>query len=156
MGLVTVGDEVNISPTCDFGGLLEGQGEGFIANLLHHLLKLAGEEWKAICVQIDGLYEWGTFKEDQYRHAGTDLEIKKVSNNEIKVNQAYYIDMISNVDIPADRMRQEKAALNQDEVAACRTTLGSLQWLACQTQPQLSARCNILTSELLSKKTMEE
>ncbi|CAK9107809.1 unnamed protein product [Durusdinium trenchii] len=34
------------------------------------------------------------------------------------------------------------------EIAACRTSLGALQWLAVQSQPLITARCNLLITEL--------
>ena len=44
--------------------------------------------------------------------------------------------------------------MTADEIGACRATWGNLQWLALQTQPQLSARCNLLASEIITKKHM--
>ena len=41
------------------------------------------------------------------------------------------------------------------EVGACRALLGSLQWLAVQTQPLLTARCNFLLTEITMGGTME-
>ena len=45
--------------------------------------------------------------------------------------------------------------LSKPEIAACRTTLGALQWLAIQTQPQLCARCNLLLTEVVTSGTIE-
>ena len=112
-------------------------------------------EWRAICAKIDKLYEWGTIKEKQYRHAGTDVQVTHQNNStSITVNQDYYVEMVSDIEIEPDRLRREDTMLTVNEIAACRATLGHLQWLAVQTQPQLSARCNLLTSELASKKNM--
>ena len=46
-------------------------------------------------------------------------------------------------------MRDEESKLTPTEVGACRAALGSLQWLAVQTQPLLCARCNLLLTELV-------
>ena len=45
--------------------------------------------------------------------------------------------------------------MNSSEVAACRTALGALQWLAVQTQPQLCSRYNLLLTEVVTKAQMQ-
>eukprot|EP00438_Fugacium_kawagutii_P021819 Skav230869 [mRNA] locus=scaffold1335:307503:315465:- [translate_table: standard] len=127
-------------------GMMGGHVDDF-----HRIGNPASEEWQRICKLIDGLYTWGTAKRDEYRHAGTDLKLTRDSdgNQEITVNQQYYIDMLVDVNIPPDRLRDEPSKLTSSEMAACRAALGSLQWLAVQTQPQLCSRCNILLSELV-------
>ena len=108
------------------------------------------EEWREVCRRIYAAYTWGMAKTGEYRHAGTDLRISRDSDGdiEITVNQQYYIDMLTDVEIPADRLRQDHEVMTPSEISACRTALGALQWLAVQTQPLLSARCNLLLTEL--------
>ena len=84
-----------------------------------------------------------------YRHAGTDVMLSKDAHGDsvVTVNQQYYIDALT-VEMSADRLRQPGLKLTPEEVGACRAALGTLQWLAIQTQPQLCARCNLLLTEL--------
>ena len=133
-------------------GIMGGHVDDF-----HRCGNRLSPEWVQVCSQIDKLYEWGTAKRGNYRHAGTDLTsiINKDGSVEVKINQQYYIDSIADVSIDPDRLRQENAVMNPEEVAACRTTWGSLQWLALQTQPQLCARCNLLASEITTKRLMQ-
>ncbi|CAK9105955.1 unnamed protein product [Durusdinium trenchii] len=67
---------------------------------------------------------------------------------EIVVDQNSYVEGLTN------RLR-EQDALRPSEVAACRTALGALQWLAVQSQPLLTARCNLLLSEVTTAGTLE-
>ena len=85
----------------------------------------------------------------EYRHAGTDLKISRDPDGDVEttVNQQSYVDLLT-VEIPVDRIRQHQAVMTPSEISACRTALGALQWLAVQTQPLLSARCNLLLTEL--------
>ena len=129
-------------------GIMGGHVDDF-----HRCGNRLSHEW----IQIDKLYEWGTAKRGNYRHAGTDLTsiTNKDGSVEVKINQQYYIDSITDVNIDPDRLRQENAVMNPEEVAACRATWGSLQWLALQTQLQLCARCNLLASEITTKRLMQ-
>ena len=58
------------------------------------------------------------------------------------------------VSIEPERWSQQ-GPLTKSEIAACRTALGALQWLAIQTQPQLCARCNLLLTEVVTNGTIE-
>ena len=69
--------------------------------------------------KIDKLYEWGTIKEKQYRHAGTDVQVTHQNNStSITVNQDYYVEMVSDIGIEPDRLRREDAMLTVNEIAA--------------------------------------
>ena len=132
-------------------GIMGGHVDDF-----HRAGDHTSEEWLAICKKIDSAYHWGTAKRDEYRHAGTDLCVPKDADgdNVITVNQQYYVDMLQDVSIPPERLRDDKALLTTSEIGICRGALGSLQWLAIQTQPQLCARCNIILSELVKYRKM--
>ena len=108
-------------------------------------------KWNEVCRKIDAAYRWGTAKHSAYRHAGTDVQVKRDNDGDlvITVNQQYYVDSLPDLDISADRLRQEDARMTSHEIAACRGALGTLQWLAIQTQPQLCARCNLLLTEVI-------
>ena len=85
-------------------------------------------EWQDIKTQVDAAYTWGTSKVDEHRHAGTDLKVSRDAdgNQVIIVNQQYYIDMIEDVQISSDHIRDETAKLSTTELASYRTTLGAL------------------------------
>ena len=115
-----------------------------------HRLGDGSPEWLEIKKKIDTAYRWGMAKKGNYRHAGTDVATVWQPNGEfaIEVDQSYYVEGIPDLAIPPERLR-DNGPLRAQEVGACRTTLGALQWLAIQTQPQLCARCNILLTEIV-------
>lgn len=117
----------------------------------HRIGDPRSNEWATICARTDAAYKWGTAKVDEYRHAGTDLKVSRDrdGNQTITVNQQYYIDMLQDVDIAPDRLRDEHASLTTSDMASCRGALGNLQWIAVQTQHLLCGRCDILLSELI-------
>ena len=121
-----------------------------------HRIGDSSDEWLSIKKAIDKAYTWGMIKSGSYRHAGTDV---KTSVDErgwkfITVSQECYIESLMDVDISPDRLRSQ-GELHKSEIDACRTALGSLQWLAVQSQPQLCARCNLLLTELVTNGTLE-
>ena len=122
----------------------------------HRIGDPASAEWSSVCAKIDQAYQWRTAKCDEHRHAGTDVKVTLDGDGDqvITVNQQYDIDMLTDVEIPAERLRDEQAPLSKQDLAACRASLGALQWLAVQTQPLLCGRCNILLSELVKNGTM--
>ena len=123
-------------------GMMGGHVDDF-----HRIGSPHDEEWAAIKRSIDEAYTWGTAKVGSYRHAGTDIEVTRDHDGDrvITVNQQYYIDMLCDVNIPQDRMRDEEAKLTAAEQMACRGALGSLQWLAVQTQPVADATSSSLS-----------
>ena len=92
-------------------------------------------EWQAIKEKINNAYKWGMTKRKNYRHAGTDVSTSTDAhgNMKITVDQDYYVESVMDVDIKPERLAAE-GTMNSQEVAACRTALGALQWLAdCST-----------------------
>ena len=122
----------------------------------HRVGDINNPEWAAVCEKIDRAYAWGTIKSKNYRHAGTDITTvpERDGSFSIEVDQTSYVETLMDLDIPAERLRED-GMLNTKEVACCRTALGALQWLAIQTQPQLTARCNLLLTEITTKGSLE-
>ena len=112
-------------------------------------------EWMEIREKINKAYKWGMTKTKNYRHAGTDVITTKdeLGAMKIVVNQDYYAEGLADVEIDMNRLRSEEPLTHRD-VEACRASLGALQWLAIQSQPQISARCNLLLTDLVTVGTM--
>ena len=113
-------------------------------------------EWAMIREKIDKAYKWGMVKTKAYRHAGTDVFTEKDQHgfDKIVVNQDYYIEGIQDLDISPDRLQCD-GEMDRRELDACRTTLGALQWVAVQTQPQLCSRCNLLLTEVVTSRLLQ-
>ena len=113
-------------------------------------------EWQAIKEKVNKAYKWGMTKFKNYRHAGTDVSTSTDAHGHMKitVDQDYYVEGLMDVDIKPERLTVD-GTMNSSEVAACRTALGALQWLAVQTQPQLCSRYNLLLTEVVTKAQMQ-
>ena len=118
----------------------------------HRIGDESSEEWNEVCRKIDKAYKWGSIKADNYRFAGCDISTVQNSGGTfgIEVHQDSYIDGLSDLQIDPERFRME-VNLTEKEKGQCRNALGSLQWLAIQTQPQLCARCNLLLTEVVTQ-----
>ena len=121
----------------------------------HRVGNSKSPEWVEICQKIDKAYQWGTIKRRSYRHAGTDINTIDQADGtfRIEIDQDAYIEGIPDLEVSVQRLRTPDQALTPQEIASCRTALGSLQWLAIQTQPQLCSRCNLLLTEILVEGT---
>ena len=118
---------------------------------------LQNEKWLKVRDEIDKAYKWGTMKSQSYRHTGLDLEIHEQHEQRwLSINQDFYIETITDIAIAPERLRGDPSStMSTSEVAACRASLGALQWCATQTQLQICARVNLLLSELSSVGTIQ-
>ena len=117
---------------------------------------LSCEKWLEVRKAIDKAYKWGTMKTQSFRHTGIDLEVcEKGSERWVQLNQDYYIEGIADLAIPKERLQQDpNSPLTPSEIAACRASLGALQWVATQTQLQICSRVNLLLTELTVNKNL--
>ncbi|CAE7295575.1 GIP [Symbiodinium sp. CCMP2592] len=120
-----------------------------------HRIGDGSEEWLRVKEAVNSAYKWGTVKSGSYRHAGTDVTTvkDKAGFDKILVNQDYYVETVQDVAIDPDRLRQDDV-MTYKEIEACRTSLGVLQWVAIQSQPQICARCNLLLTDLVTSGTL--
>jgi hypothetical protein len=114
------------------------------------------EKWLSVRQAIDKAYAWGTRKEENFRHSGVDLEVKNDRNERyVQLSQDFYLENLPDLAIPEDRLRGDpKSLLPPGEMAACRASLGALQWACTQTQIQACARVNLLLTELTVDKSV--
>ena len=114
------------------------------------------EKWLSVRQAIDKAYAWGTRKEENFRHSGVDLEVKNDRNERyVQLSQDFYLENLPDLAIPEDRLRGDpKSLLSPGEMAACRASLGALQWACTQTQIQACARVNLLLTELTVDKSV--
>ena len=132
-------------------GLMGGHVDDF-----HQIGDENSPEWQEVVQLIDTSYNGGSKKRGSYRHAGSDVHTieEKDGGFRIQVDQSFYVEGLADISIDPQRLR-EQGPLAPHEVNACRTALGALQWLAVQSQPLITARCNLLLSEITTAGTLE-
>lgn len=93
---------------------------------------LENEAWKKVCKQVDEAYKWGTGKTQSFRHTGIDLEVcQRGGGRWIQLSQDFYAETLPDLAMSSDSLRMDpKTPLTGSEIAACRASLGALQWLA--------------------------
>ena len=118
---------------------------------------LDNPSWLAVREQIDKSYKWGTVKSQTYRHTGVDLDVQEAGAERwVQLDQTFYAEALQDLSMNTERLRGDpKEKLTPSEMAACRASLGALQWLATQTQVQICGRVNLLLTELTVYQTVE-
>ena len=118
---------------------------------------LENEAWLEIRSKIDKAYKWGMVKTQEYRHTGIDLQVmEKNGERWVQMSQDFYVEEIGDLAISKERLRLDsETTLTMGEIAACRASLGALQWVATQTQLMASSRVNLLLTELTVNKNMQ-
>ena len=117
---------------------------------------LENPEWLSIRAAIDKAYKWGTMKSQSFRHTGIDLQVCEHNDERwVQLSQDFYAESLTDLAIPVHRLRDDPASsLIRSEIAACRASLGAMQWLATQTQLQICAHVNLLLTELTTSPTV--
>ena len=132
---------------------------GFVGGHVDDFMRagdLSNDTWLKVRKDIDELYAWGSKKEENFRYTGLNVEVvNKNKERYVELNQDFYLEDLPPLAISDERLRLDpKTSLTDGEMAACRASLGALQWTATQTQIQACARVNLLLTELTVNKNM--
>ena len=96
--------------------------------------------------QLEKKYPFGSKKLHQFTFTG--IEMNQLPNYTIHMNQSKYVKAINPIHIPKDRKEQRDALVTEDERQALRAIVGSLQYAAVNTRPDLSSRISMLQSSI--------
>ena len=78
----------------------------------------------------------------------TGIQVNQDSNGDIRLNQTEYIKDITGIEIPRERRKEPQNAANDKEIQALRGLIGSLQYAASNTRPDLSCRLSLLQAKI--------
>ena len=95
---------------------------------------------------LERKYPFGSHKTGQFTFTGIDMF--QHPNKRITMSQAEYVKKISPIKIPSERRRQEDSDVTPEERLALRGLIGSLQYAAVHTRPDLSSRLSFLQSDI--------
>ena len=95
---------------------------------------------------LERKYPFGSHKTDQFTFTGIDMF--QHPNKGITMSQAEYVKKISPIKIPSERRQQEDLDVTPEERLALRGLIGSLQYAAVHTRPDLSSRLSFLQSDI--------
>eukprot|EP00435_Cladocopium_sp_Y103_P039315 s274_g10.t1 len=78
----------------------------------------------------------------------TGVQINQSHNGDITINQQDYINDIPPININRDRRKQPDLPVTKDELQSLRGLIGSLQYAATNTRPDLSCRLSLLQAKV--------
>ena len=96
--------------------------------------------------QLEQKYPFRSYKTSEFTFAG--VELKQQGDYSIVLSQEKYIGKIPPIKIDPNRKTQEDAEVTEEEKQALRGLIGSLQYAATNTRPDLSAKLSSLQSEI--------
>lgn len=98
--------------------------------------------------QLEAIFPFGSKKTKSFTFTGIDLH--QNSNYSITMSQEKYITKIDPIHIDSTRKHSFELPVNPDEKQALRALIGSLQYAAVNTRPDLSSRLSHLQSTVNS------
>ena len=100
--------------------------------------------------EIEKRFPFGSKREKNFKFTGINIEQDENAN--IHLNQKEYILAIEPISIERSRRKQEQMEVNEKERQELRGLIGSLQYAATNTRPDLAARLSFLQSTITTAK----
>ena len=98
--------------------------------------------------KLEAKYPFGSKKISNFVFTG--IQMSQSSDGSISMSQAEYVKRIDPIQISQSRRSQESEKVSEEERQALRALIGSLQYAAVHTRPDLSARLSFLQSKINS------
>lgn len=102
--------------------------------------------------ELEKKYPFGSKKMQSFTFTGIDMS--QAPDKSIRLSQSRYVRNIDPIVISKPRRTQLKESVSEDERQSLRGLIGSLQYAAVHTRPDLSSRLSFLQSEI-NKATVE-
>lgn len=97
---------------------------------------------------LEAKYPFGSKKVKQFTFTG--IEMDQLANGTITMNQSTYVRAIEPIKISTERRQQPEAAVTEAERQSLRGLVGSLQYAAVHTRPDIASRLSMLQSSINS------
>ena len=104
--------------------------------------------FKTKLAELEKIFPFGSKKVQTFTFTGIDMH--QNSNFSINLSQEKYISKIEPIHIDASRKYQHDLSVTPEEQQALRALIGSLQYAAVNTRPDLSSRLSFLQSAVNS------
>ena len=106
------------------------------------------EKFQTILQKLESKYPFGSKKVQSFTFTGIDLS--QHGDGRITLSQSGYVRKISPIPIEANRKSQPDLSVTEDERGLLRGLIGSLQYAATNTRPDLASRLSSLQSAINS------
>ena len=104
------------------------------------------EVFDAAIQQLEDKYPFGSKRKQSFVFTG--IQIDQKINGEISLSQQEYVQNIDPITIPRERRKQHDAKIDPTELQNLRGLIGSLQYAASNTRPDLSCKLSLLQARI--------
>lgn len=95
---------------------------------------------------LEKRFPFGSQRQGSFTFTG--IQLKQEVNGDISLNQQGYINDINPINVTRDRRKTPEAPITQQELQDLRGLIGSLQYAATNTRPDLSCRLSLLQAKV--------
>ena len=114
----------------------------------------AGDQHFRQCIaQLESKFPFGSKKEGSFQFTGIRLQQK--ADSSIELDQSKYVEDIPAIDITRDRRKNPNAEVSNDERQSLRGLVGSLQYAASNTRPDISAKLSFIQAKITTAKVQD-
>ena len=96
--------------------------------------------------KLEAKFPFGSKREKEFTFTG--IQIKQDGDGRIHLNQKDYVENIDPICINRDRRKKDSMLINDEERQGMRGLIGSLQYAATNTRPDIAARLSFLQSKI--------
>eukprot|EP00435_Cladocopium_sp_Y103_P044365 s2174_g12.t1 len=122
------------------------QTEGILGVHVDDGLGCGSEYFSQKLQEVAKKFPFGSHKKRNFTFTG--LRIEQQPDFSIHINQTQYIKDIHSITLSRERRSQPEAVVSEDERQSLRALIGSLQYAAVNTRPDLCSRLSWLQSEI--------
>ena len=114
----------------------------------------AGDDHFRQCIQqLESKFPFGSKKEGSFQFTG--IRIQQKVDGSIELDQTKYIEDIPAIDVSRDRRKNPQLEVTSEERQSLRGLIGSLQYAASNTRPDISAKLSFLQAKITTAKVQE-
>ncbi len=103
-------------------------------------------EFDKVLQKLEAKFPFGSKREKEFTFTG--IQIRQDKNGKIHLSQKNYVENIDPICINRDRRKKDTLIINDDERQNMRGLIGSLQYAATNTRPDIAARLSFLQSKI--------
>lgn len=104
------------------------------------------QRFDKVIASLESKYPFGSKKVQSFTFTG--IEMFQHPNKSISLSQSSYVRAIDPIKISPERKKQGDSPVSEEEKQSLRALIGSLQYAAVHTRPDLSSRLSFLQSDI--------
>jgi len=106
------------------------------------------KEFEEAIRKLETRYPFGSTHHTDFQFTG--IHIHQNWDGSIELDQTKYVEDITHIDVPRERRQSQDEPVDEKERQALRGLVGSLQYAATNTRPDISAKLSLLQAKIYS------